>query len=227
MPKRLLTVVVPVCALGLVTVFAAAVSFVLEPHDLTTLLGVTALLAASTLANRFPVPVEGVDSGGVSLSFVFGASALVLFGWDAGVLVAFAAPAIMQLVEHRPLVRIAYNACSFALAAAVAAPFVALIGGSSTGAVVGAVAVSASLQYAVNLALMSAAAVMLVVLWQRSPLLSAVLVGPLLAIALYQRSTYHALRAMRLALTDPLTGLGNHRHFHERLQRELLEAEAG
>ena len=26
---------------------------------------------------------------------------------------------------------------------------------------------------------------------------------------------------MRLALTDPLTGLGNHRHFHERLQREL------
>ena len=29
-----------------------------------------------------------------------------------------------------------------------------------------------------------------------------------------------ASRAMRLALTDPLTGLGNHRHFHERLQRE-------
>jgi diguanylate cyclase (GGDEF)-like protein/putative nucleotidyltransferase with HDIG domain len=257
MPKRLLTVVAPVCTLGLVTVFAAAVAFVLEPHDATTLLGVAALLAASTLANRFPVPVEGVDSGGVSLSFVFGASALVLFGWDAGVLVAFAAPAIMQLLEHRPLVRIAYNACSFALAAAAAAPFVALIGGSSTGAVVGAVAVSASVQYAVNLALMSAvvsrstrrpflglvrsslrwtivvfalmasAAVMLVVLWQRSPLLSAVLVGPLLAIALYQRSTYHALRAMRLALTDPLTGLGNHRHFHDRLQRELVEAEAG
>ena len=259
MPKRLLTVVVPVCTLGLVTVFAAAVAFALEPHDLTTLLGVVALLAASTLANRFPVPVEGVDSGGVSLSFVFGASALVLFGWEAGVLVAFAAPAIMQLVEHRPLIRIAYNACSFALAAAAAAPLVALIEGENTGtgAVVGAVAVSASVQYAVNLALMSAvvarstrrpfltlmrsslrwtivvfalmasAAVMLVVLWQRSPLLSAVLVGPLLAIALYQRSTYHALRAMRLALTDPLTGLGNHRHFHDRLQRELVEAEAG
>ena len=31
---------------------------------------------------------------------------------------------------------------------------------------------------------------------------------------------------MRLALTDPLTGLGNHRHFHERLQRELVAAEA-
>jgi diguanylate cyclase (GGDEF)-like protein len=30
---------------------------------------------------------------------------------------------------------------------------------------------------------------------------------------------------MRLALTDPLTGLGNHRSFHERLQRELVAAE--
>jgi diguanylate cyclase (GGDEF)-like protein/putative nucleotidyltransferase with HDIG domain len=55
--------------------------------------------------------------------------------------------------------------------------------------------------------------------------LSAALVGPLLAIALYQRSTYRALRAMKLALTDPLTGLGNHRHFHDRLERELIEAE--
>ena len=74
-------------------------------------------------------------------------------------------------------------------------------------------------------ALMASAALMLVVLWQRSPFLSAALVGPLLAIALYQRSTYRALRAMRLALTDPLTGLGNHRHFHDRLERELIEAE--
>jgi diguanylate cyclase (GGDEF)-like protein len=64
-----------------------------------------------------------------------------------------------------------------------------------------------------------------VVLWERSPALSIALVGPLLAIALYQRSTFKALRAMRLALTDPLTGLGNHRHFHERLQRELTQAE--
>ncbi|HTO26157.1 MAG TPA: GGDEF domain-containing protein, partial [Gaiellaceae bacterium] len=74
-------------------------------------------------------------------------------------------------------------------------------------------------------ALMASAALMLVVLWQRSPALSIALVGPLLAIALYQRSTFAALRAMRLALTDPLTGLGNHRHFHERLQRELAAAE--
>ena len=62
-------------------------------------------------------------------------------------------------------------------------------------------------------------------LWDRSPFLSAALVGPLTAIALYQRSVFRELAAMRLALTDPLTGLGNHRHFHERLEHDLTEAE--
>ena len=72
---------------------------------------------------------------------------------------------------------------------------------------------------------MASASLVLVVVWQRAPVLTAALVGPLLAIALYQRSTYRALRAMRLALTDPLTGLGNHRHFHERLAKELGDAD--
>src|SRR2546423_15016059 len=75
--------------------------------------------------------------------------------------------------------------------------------------------------------LMGSASLMLVVLWQRSPVLSFALAGPLLAIALYQRSTHRALRAMRLALTDPLTGLGNHPHFHDRLRLELEEQGEG
>ena len=73
--------------------------------------------------------------------------------------------------------------------------------------------------------LMASTALMLVILWQRTPFLFAALVGPLVAISLYQRSTHRALNAIRLALTDPLTGLGNHRHFHERLQRELASAQ--
>ena len=72
---------------------------------------------------------------------------------------------------------------------------------------------------------MTSAALILVILWQRAPWLSLALAGPLLAIGLYQRSTFKAMQAMRLALTDPLTGLGNHRSFHERLQRELVAAE--
>ena len=81
------------------------------------------------------------------------------------------------------------------------------------------------MQTAAPFAFMVSAALALVVLWQREPVLSIALVGPLLAIALYQRSTFKAMQAMRLALTDPLTGLGNHRSFHERLQRELVAAE--
>ena len=72
--------------------------------------------------------------------------------------------------------------------------------------------------------IMASVSLTLTVLWHHSPLLSAALVGPLVAVALYQRSVHEALAAMRLALTDPLTGLGNHRHFHERLQSDLDRA---
>ena len=253
--KRLLPIVLPVCLLGIGSVAAAAFSFATQGHPPSTLFGVLALLLASTLASHFPVPIEGPNAGGVSLSFVFAASAIVLFGWDAGVLVAFAAPVLIQTLEHRPPIRIAYNGSVFAVAALVSGLLVGLIEGSGTDALIAKVAIASTAQYAINLvlismvvaatarrpfleliqasvrwtimvfALMGSAALVLVVLWQRSPLLSVALFGPLLAIALYQRSTYRALRAMRLALTDPLTGLGNHRHFHDRVERELAEAD--
>ena len=256
LPPRVLVLVAPVWAAGLAVATAAAVAFALTPHDLSEVAGPLAFLLASTLASRYPVPIEGAESGGVTLSFVFGASGIVLFGWEAGVLIALAAPAIVQLLEHRPLERVAFNASVFAVGAGAAALLVALIDGSGTAAIVSEVAISATTQYALNLvlvsaavavtarrpfaelvvssaratsvpfALMASAALMLVVLWQRSPVLSAALVGPLLAISLYQRSAYQALRAMRLALTDPLSGLGNHRSFQERLKHELLRAEA-
>src|SRR5215218_7882882 len=132
MTPRLAPIVAPVCLFGLGSVLLAAYSFTTEQHDLSMLLGVFALLAASTLASHYPVPIEGPNSGGVSLSFVFAASAIVLFGWDAGVLVAFAAPALIQTLEHRPIIRIAYNASVFAFAAFVAGHIVGLISGTGT-----------------------------------------------------------------------------------------------
>jgi diguanylate cyclase (GGDEF)-like protein/putative nucleotidyltransferase with HDIG domain len=198
--------------------------------------------------------VEGVDTGGVSLSFVFGVASIVLFGWAAGLLVVFLAPAITQLLEHRPPIRIAYNVSVLALAATAAGAVSAPLHGEGADGVLARVGAAASAQYTVNLilitavvavssrrslfalartnirwtivpfSLMASAALMLVVLWQRSPFLSVALVGPLLAIQLYQRAIVRALRAMRLALTDPLTGLGNHRHFHECFERELRYA---
>jgi diguanylate cyclase (GGDEF)-like protein len=254
--RRLNALILPVCLAGLGVLIAAGYAFATTDHSGRALISLAALTAAATLAERFPVPINAETGGGVlSLTFVFAVAAIVLFGWAAGALLLLAATAIVQLAQHRPLQRIAFNVAVLALVALAAGLLIAPIHGPSVGAVVARVVLAATADNVVNIVLISAAialssgqpylqlmrthirativpfafmasaSLMLVVLWERSPVLSVALVGPLLAIALYQRSTHRALRAMRLALTDPLTGLGNHRHFHERLQRELLRAE--
>ena len=253
MPPRLAAVVVPVYLTGIVVTVAAAASFATSPRSLSALAGIAGLLAASTFSERYPVPLDGIDTGGVSLTFVFAVATIVLYGWQAGVIVGFAAP-VMQLLEHRPPLRVGYNASVLATAGAAAGAALAPLHGSSAAHIVAQVGIAALVHYTVNVilisvvvgmsvrkpvlevarssfsvtrlpfALMGSAALILVVLWERSPVLSGALIGPLLAIALYQRSTFRELRAMRLALTDPLTGLGNHRHFHDRLERELADS---
>jgi len=255
-PPRLAAVVAPVCIAGLAVAAAAAVDIASTPHSVSALAGMLALLLASTVAERYPVPIHGIDTGGVSVSFVFCVSAIVLFGWAPGVIVSFAAPTIMQLWEHRPPVRVAYNASVFALSAGTGGLLVASVTLGGTSGLLEKIALASIAHYGVNMiliclvlatgsgapllrtirsstqltivpfTLMASAALILVVLWQRAPGLALALVGPLVAIALYQRSTYRELRAVRLALTDPLTGLGNHRHFHERLARELDDSGA-
>ena len=253
-PRRLAVVVATVCLAG-GAAFAAAVGSLVGSHlSAATGVGLSLLLAAMILADRFPVGLEGLDAAGTSLSFVFGVAAVVLFGWAGGLVAVVAAPVVGQLLDRRPPVRVAYNASVHGLAAGTAGVLVAPLRGEGAGRLAAQVALCALAQFAVNtllvsgvvsvssgsrllrllwvnvratalpFALMASAALMLVVLWQRSPGLSAALLGPLVAIALYQRSTHRALRAMRLALTDPLTGLGNHRHFHERLREELQDA---
>ena len=255
-PRLLTALILPVCLAGLGVLIAAGYAFATTAHSSRELIGLAALTAAATLAERFPVPINAETGGGVlSLTFVFAVAAIVLFGWAAGALLLLTATAVVQLAQHRPLQRISFNVAVLALVALAAGALIAPIDGESVGAVVARVVLAATADNVVNIVLISAAialssgqpylqlmrthvrativpfafmasaALMLVVLWERAPVLSVALVGPLLAIALYQRSTHRALRAMRLALTDPLTGLGNHRHFHERLQRELLSAE--
>ena len=246
----------PVTLAGVTTLLVACVSYGQSAHSSEDVAALAGLFVGMVIAERFPVPVEGVDAGGVTLGFVFAVAALVLFGWQAGVIVAAGGPTVTHLIGHRPPLRVAYNGSMFALAALASGLAIAEIPETSVGTLIARVALAAFLyNWVVNLvlisavlavssgkpflnliwdnakqttapfALMTSAALMLVVLWERSPALSMALVGPLLAIALYQRSTFAALKAMRLALTDPLTGLGNHRHFHERLQRELAAAE--
>jgi hypothetical protein len=83
----------------------AAVAFARDPGSATTIAGVGAFLIASTLAERFPVPVEGADANGISLGFVFAVAALVLFGWAPATFVYASAPTIVALARRNPFIR--------------------------------------------------------------------------------------------------------------------------
>src|SRR5439155_9291343 len=200
---------------------------------------------------------ERVPVGGTSLATIFIVGTAVIYDWEAATLVAFLAMALVEVVRRRPLTRIAYNSGVYAVAGAATSASAFVGHTDSFGWLFPQVMLAASAFYIVDLTLVAAAvsrsarerfgallrgvvsttviafsimaslSLMLAVLWERSPFLSAALLGPVVAIALYQRSVHRELRAMRLALTDPLTGLGNHRYFHEQLERALVDAENG
>jgi diguanylate cyclase (GGDEF)-like protein len=256
-PARVLAIVVPVIVAGSAALGLAVYRYASSSPSARDLAYLFGLFASMVVAERFPVPLEGLSTGGMTLGFIFSVSAIILLGWPAGVIIAAGAPTFTHLVlQRRPVLRAAYNGAMFALSALVAGLAVEQLHGNSVPMLIARVVLcSVAYYWVVNLVLISAvlsadtgrsffaiarenitqtaapfafmvsAALALIVLWQRQPVLSISLVGPLLAIALYQRSTFKAMQAMRLALTDPLTGLGNHRSFHERLQRELVVAE--
>ncbi|MGB2952594.1 MAG: GGDEF domain-containing protein [Gaiellaceae bacterium] len=253
---RLSPVVLPVTQAGAVVLALACLHFTLTDTPLSMFRGLAVLLAASLLAEAFPVPLEALPGGHVAMSAVFIVGAAVLYGWPAAILIGFLTRATLEIVHRRPAVKLAYNGSVYAMSGAAAGAVAAPFGSRPSVALLFVQVALASLAfYAVNIplvsaivarwarqaflpllrrwvqwtfipsAIMASVTVMLAAVWRQSPYLTAALVGPMLAIALYQRSVHSALKAMRLALTDPVTGLGNHRHFHERLQTELDRAE--
>ncbi len=252
---RLLPIVAPVVFGGtFVTVLALSSLAAVEPSP-ATLAGMMALLLAATFVEAFPVPIENVPVGGTSLATVFIVGTAAIYGWAPAIVVAVVTQVLVEVVRRQPAVRVLFNTSVYALGAAAAGAVCAAVSDDGFGWLALEVALASTAFYAVNVplvaavvsrwarepflsllrramrstfiafAIMASLTLMLAVLWQRSPFLSAALVGPLAAIALYQRSVFRELAAMRLALTDPLTGLGNHRHFHERLDHDVTEAE--
>jgi len=130
-PARLLAVVAPISLVGVTAYVAATVTFLRSPPGTTELLEILALLAASTLAERYPVPVEDADVNGVSLGFVFSVAALVLFGWAPATFIYATAPTIVALVERRAPIRTIFNAGVFGLVGAVAAYLLQLVPGET------------------------------------------------------------------------------------------------
>lgn len=254
--SRLWPVVVPVVAAGSAVFVAAVTSLIVDPPSGETIAGMVALFAAALIAEWFPIPIESLPAGHASLATVFFAGTAVLFGWAPATVLAVAARVTIEIAQRRPPLRSAHNIGSYALAASSAGGVASVFDHESALGLVLAVLAASIAYYVVNvmllavvvarwsgdpyvsiaahairwaalpLSLTASGTLMLVVLWERSPLLSLALVGPVLALALYQRSVHNVLVATRLALTDPLTGLGNQRHFRERLQQELENAES-
>ena len=189
--------------------------------------GMAVLLAAAALAEAFPVPIEGVAVGRMSLATIFLVAVAAIYGWAAAAVVGFLTMAIVEIGRRRPFSRIAFNSGIYVLGGiAAGAGAAGLQSGTLLQLVLGAIAAAASF-YLVDITLLSAVvsrsrqiaflpslrsyvsltlapfaimaslAVILVVLWDRSPFVAVVLVGPLLATALYQRWIHGALDRLR------------------------------
>jgi signal transduction histidine kinase len=206
---------------------AAAWSFASSRPGAETLAGVAALLVAAVVAEAYPVPIEGVAAGRTSLATVFIVATASVYGWAAATIVAALTMALVEAGRRRPLSRISYNTALYALAAATAgaaagpldrADLLALALGTLVGSVafylvnIGLLAAIVArsqrqnpgrlfVRYlywtAVPFWIMASLTIILVVLWDRSPLIAVVLVGPLLTIALYERRMHAALNRLR------------------------------
>jgi diguanylate cyclase (GGDEF)-like protein len=244
-----LPLVLAVTSGAAIAVAAALASLVGGGLSASAFAGLLALFAAAAFTEAFPLPIRSIPIGGTSLASVFVVGAIAIYGWAEGTLLSFLMQLTVEAGLRRPPVRIAYNSSVYALAAAAGGAAAALAGSH----VLVQTTAAAAAFYAVDLALvalvvartgherfglllrrtvtttlvpltiMVSLSIVLVILWDRSPFLVVALFGPLVAFDLYQRSQLRALEAMRSALTDPVTGLGNRRRFDDRLADELPE----
>jgi diguanylate cyclase (GGDEF)-like protein len=127
-PPRLRLLIATALALAIPVVVGAVVSLALDPPGAPEALAIALFLALAMLAELKPVPLEEDDLSTVSLAFVFILAAVILFGWDAGVIVASVSAFVAQLAERKPLVRTTFNTAVYALSAFAAALPVLLLG---------------------------------------------------------------------------------------------------
>jgi len=226
--RRTLPIVVPVAGAGAFAAVAAIHALIVDWPSGSTLLGVAGLLVAATLAEAFPLPIEGVNAGATSLAIVFIVATAAIYGWPEAALVGLLAIALVELAERkRPPIRAIFNTGLYVCAATVAGLAAEHWRDGSLWDIVIAGFVGSAAFYGVNMALLSAViarlrgenyfatlwryvtttvlpflviaslTVTLVVLWDRSPFVSLVVVGPLITIALYERWLHRALERLR------------------------------
>jgi signal transduction histidine kinase len=224
--RRVLPIILPVTVAGAVVLALAVWSFVTSGPSWGDLAGIAVLLVAATVAEMFPVPIEGFSTW-TSLASIFLVALAATYGWDAGAIAGFLTMAMAEPRRRAPPIRSVFNCALYVVAVSTAGGAAAAIhDGTLGGLVVGALVAYVGF-YAVDITLLAAVvsrsraaaflptfrkyifltlvtfaiigslAVILAVLWDESPFVAIVLVAPLLAIAFYQRWIHSALDRLR------------------------------
>ena len=226
---RSLPVIVPVVILGAIGIVAAVTSLILDPPGTSTLVGVAGLLAAATLAEAFPLPIEGVNvgTGTTSLAIVAIVSTGVIYGWQEAAVVGFLTMALVELGRGRRASRIMFNTGMYVCAGILSGLAAAIPSGDSLWAIVFASCLGSLAFYVVDMLFLSAViarteqagyvdllgrylystalpllvmaslVITFVVLWNTSPWISIVVVGPMITVALHERWLHRALERLR------------------------------
>ncbi|HEY4412484.1 MAG TPA: GGDEF domain-containing protein [Gaiellaceae bacterium] len=211
--------------------------------------GALVLLFLAWLAFSRPFPV-GIKGGDASLDVVFVVCAAVMYGAAVAAFISATVCAFGCARVHQHPVKMAFNAAAFGLTGGAAGLAAHVASGRGVG-LIAAVALSAAAAWATSVGLHSlimtrarlhefareallgirgtalpfmlslSVVPLFIVSWRVHPYVAVLAVVPLIAIALHMHSLEESRQANALALTDPLTGLGNRRHLAERLAREL------
>jgi signal transduction histidine kinase len=154
-------------------------------------------------------------------------AAAAIYDWREAAVVAFLTMVLVEPTRRKPLSRAVFNTSLYVCAAIAAGAAARIFGGEALGSVMGAAAFGSIAFYAVDMLLLAAVvsrwrttafptalhdyvastflpflvltplAVTLVVLWDRSPFASLLVVGPLIMVALYERSLHRAFERLR------------------------------
>src|SRR4051794_33215921 len=106
---RLLPILLPVTLAGAASVIAAMWGYSMSPPSPGDAAGIVVLLAAAIFAEAYPVPVERLPAGSVSLAAVFILGSGILFGWGAAGIVGLITPLPLGVAQDRPPLQLIYQ----------------------------------------------------------------------------------------------------------------------
>jgi signal transduction histidine kinase len=183
--------------------------------------------ATAAEAFPLPIEGVNVGAGTTSLAIVSIVATGVIYGWEAAGVVGLLTMAIVEAGRRRPPTRVVFNTgvyvCAAILAGLAAAPF----GNDQLSSIIVASCLGAAAFYLVDMLFLSAVIartrrlswralllrylysttlpflvmtsliITLVVLWNRSPWISIIVVGPMITVALHERWLHRALEQLR------------------------------